>query len=72
MTIYVSHTTRVAFECMLAQCVLSLTSHTLGKPGLEGSFRHHETCSVVQMEFITNKVRERGREERRGGEMIST
>ena len=47
------------------QYVLSLTSHTLGKPGLEGSFKHHETCSVIQMEFISNKVG-KGRR-RRGG-----
>ena len=44
-----------------------LTCHTLGKPGLEGSFKHPETCSVGQMEFIVNKVRERKGERERGG-----
>ena len=34
----------------------SLTGCTLGKPGLEGVFTHPETCSVVQMEFIANRV----------------
>ena len=43
-------------------------SLTLGKPGLEGSFKHPETTSVLQMEFIANKVRKGGWQGGREGE----